>query len=145
MFQQHFKYVVIVTVNENITTYYGKLNNEFGLAEEKPTIILKGDQIVNYPFVHNVNLIPMYSISEEILPNLPSPLHFMINGYSIYIEKIYKQGGEAVIFQGTFNQINVLFRRYVKLTRKLRLLPSEISEYLPKNIYFSRMVMMYLF
>jgi len=130
--QQHFKYVALVTVNESIATYYGNLN-DFGLAEEKPTITLKGNQIVNYPFAHTVNLISMYSTSEEVLSNLSSPLHFMINGFSIYIEKIYKRGGEAVIFQGTFNQIPVLFRRYVKLARKLRLLPSEISEYLPKK------------
>jgi len=133
MYQRNFNYIALVTVNEITETYYGNSNNEFGLIEEKPTIILKENKIINYPFVHTVNLISMYSTSEEVPLNLLSPLHFMINDHSIYIEKFYKRGGEAVIFQGIFDQIPVLFRRYTKLTRKLRLLPSEISEYLPKK------------
>jgi serine/threonine protein kinase len=127
------KYVALITVDGIIYQYYGNSDYEFGSVEEKPTVKLQGDQLVNYPLIHTVNLIPMYSTSVEVPVNLVLPLHFMINGYSIYIERIYKKGGEAVIFQGTLNQISVLFRRYFRLSRKLRLLPPEINRYVPKK------------
>lgn len=127
------KYVALITVNGITYEYYGNSNYEFGLIEEKPTIKINGDHVENYPFVHTLNLIPLYSTNYEIPKNLSTPLNFMVKDYLIHIEKVYKTGGEAIIYQGTLNQFPVLFRKYVRLTRKLRLLPPEINKYMPKK------------
>lgn len=124
---KRLKYVALITVDRTIYEYYGNANYEFGLAEEKPTFKL------NQPLPPNVKVIPTYCTTVEVSPQLASPLRFVINNYSIYIEKILSRGGEAIIYQGTLNQRPVVFRKYLFLSRKLRSLPPEIYNYVPRK------------
>jgi len=89
------KYVALITVNGMTYEYYGNANFEFGLAEEKPTFKLNGNQLVNYPLPHTITLHPMYSTEVE----LPPPLRFMINGYSILLRNFTSKEENQLFFK----------------------------------------------
>ena len=129
-------YIVWVTIDNKIYEYYGNKQYEFGFIEELPTFKIKNNKIENYTVPHTIQILPIYSIDSRISTrNLP--INFNIFNYQIKINNLYNEGGEALIYEGIINNINVIFRMYKRAPRKLRLLPPEIRKYLPiKYILF---------
>lgn len=115
------KFVAIITVDGQQWEYYGENRFEFGIPGEKASIIVNEDVLVE----------PIYRFDMWVREK-ELPIKADLGRHYITLDSMITRGGEAEIFQGTLDGMYVVWKRYYRGGRRLRLLPSELREYLPR-------------
>lgn len=134
------RFIALITINNVTYEYYIHGRNtigEIGLIGEESTFKLTNNgsniQIHNYFIPHTVSIIKLYNTSTYIpSKKISIPISFNIYNKNMIIYNLINQGGEAYIYSGSLNGVNVIFRM-LKRSRKIRVISPLLKIYVPNK------------
>ena len=132
------KYLAELIIDNVAYEYYSNENYQLALLEQQPSLQLVDVngvwQLANYPRAHTVTLLPLYKVDVQIpIKKLKQPLHFTLGPHDVTLDALAAKGGEAVIYNGTWNKRPVIIKAYVKRPRTLPWIASQLAGYAPEK------------